>query len=249
MYKVVEVFVKDNEDWAKLQKSETQFRSKEYLVKCAEILRVPVPAVDVEDDEKGLEENTVPGIQDTEADNIPAEFQGLQHSDDTTKDVHDAIQEEDAHESPKDRINNSDYERPRRRAAMKNRDNIKEMVATGILKVNKTDIPKLPTHAWDWNTFRDLVDAEDNITIVRYAVEPAAEDMSWDKTSAPSGNDSPVQTPTSLSPVQAPMEPLQYDDVDSDQYQEDHTRGTPRRSLRLVGDNTNWATYADSGKK
>ena len=132
---------------------------------------------------------------------------------------------------------------------MKNRDNIKEMVATGILKVNKTDIPKPPTHAWDWNTFRDLVDAEDSITIIRSGVEPIAEDVSWDETSAPSEDDSPVQTPTSLSPVQAPMEPLQYDDVDSDQYQEDYIRDTPRRSLRLAGDDTNWVTYDALGKK
>ena len=46
VYKVVEVFIKDDENWAKLQKSETQFRSKEYLVKCAEIFHVPVHAVD-----------------------------------------------------------------------------------------------------------------------------------------------------------------------------------------------------------
>ena len=132
---------------------------------------------------------------------------------------------------------------------MKNRDNIKEMIATGILKVNKTDIPKPPTHAWDWYTFRDLVEDEDNITIIRSMVDPVAEDVPPDETSMSSGNDSPVQTPTSISPIQTPTVPLQFGDVDFDQHQEDHIRDTPRRSQRFVGNNTNWATYDAFGRK
>ena len=132
---------------------------------------------------------------------------------------------------------------------MKNRDNIKEMVAMGILKVNKTDIPKPPTHAWDWNTFRDLVEAEDSITVSRSLVDSVAGDVSWDDTPTSSGNDSPVQTPVSSSPVQVPMEPQQCDDVYSNQHREDYTRDTPRRSLRFVGNNTNWATYDAFGEK
>ena len=132
---------------------------------------------------------------------------------------------------------------------MKNRDNIKEMVATGILKIDKTDTPRPPTHAWDWNTFRDLVDDEDSIMIIRPVADTAAEDVSREETSTSSGNGSPVQTPASLSPVQAPMVPLQFGDVDFDQHQEDYIRDTPRRSSRFIGNNTNWATFAALGKK
>ena len=132
---------------------------------------------------------------------------------------------------------------------MKNRDNIKEMVATGILKVNKTDIPKPPTHAWDWTTFRDLIEAEDSIMVVRSLVNSVAGDMSLDHSLTSSGNNSPIQTPVSLSPVQAPVGPQQGDAVHYDQHRVQYTRDTPRRSLRFVGNNTNWATYDAFGEK
>ena len=161
VYKVVEVFVKDDENWAKLQKSETQFRSKEYLVKCAEIFHVPVPAVDTKDDEKVLEEsdtsdvqenddvsvphvdtdndekllvgNDVPAAQDKDADNIPIQFEELQPCDDKTKDVIQAVPEDDVHDPFEDQTNSSSDQRPRRRAAMRNERNIKEMLAMGVL--------------------------------------------------------------------------------------------------------------------
>ena len=216
VYKVVEVFVKDDENWAKLQKSETQFRSKEYLVKCAEIFHVPAPAVPIEDDEKVLEGNAVPDVQNNDADNIPIESEGLKLGDGKTEDVIEVVQVKDAHKLFEDQANNSNDERPRRRAARKNRHNIQEMVAMGILKVNKTDIPKPPTHAWDWDAFRDLVETEDSITVSRSLVNSVEEDVSLDDSLTSSGNNSPVQTPVSLSPVQSPMGPQQFDEVHYD---------------------------------
>ena len=270
-YKVVEVFTKDDENWAKLQKSEKQFRSKEYLVKCAEIFHVPVPAldtkndenvvegnvdpdvqdnhdipvpaVDTENDEKGLEETAVPIIQETDADNTPTELEGLQPHDDKTKGAFEVIQEEDAHELFEGRPNKSNDERPRRRAARKNRHNIQEMVAMGILKVNKDDIPKLPTHAWDWDAFRELVEAKYIFTVSRSLVKSITEDVSLDDSLISSGNNSSMQTPVSSSPEQSPVEPLQFDDAHYDQHQVMYTQDTPRRSLHFVGNTTNWATY------
>ena len=210
---------------------------------------IPVPAVGTDNDEKVLEENTVPAIQDNDADNTPIEFKGLQPHDDKTKGVIEVVQEEDAHELFEDQTNTSNDERPRRRAAVKNRRNIKEMVATGILKVNKNDNPKPPTHAWDWDTFRDLVEAEDSIMVSRSMVNYVSEDASLDDPLLSSGNNSPVQTPVSLSPIQSPVEPQQFDDVNYDQQRVKYTRDTPRRSLRFVGNNTNWATYDAFGGK
>ena len=132
---------------------------------------------------------------------------------------------------------------------MKNKRNIKEMVAMGVLKVNKTVTPKPPTHAWDWNTFRDLVEAEDSITVSRSLINSVAQDVSLDDSPISSGNNSPVQTPVSLSPVQSPVRPQQYDDVHYEQHRVQYTRDTPRRSLRFVGNNTNWATYDAFGEK
>ena len=145
-----------------------------------------------------MEGNTDLGIQDTEVDITPVKFRGLQPGHDATKDVRDAGQKEDVREPPKDRTISSHYERPNRKAAMKNRENIQEMISTGILKVNKTEIPKTPTHAWNWYTFRDLVEDGDDITIVSSMVDPVAEDVSSDETPMSSGNDSPVQTPKEI---------------------------------------------------
>ena len=247
MYKVVEVFVKYNEDWARLQKSETQFRAKEYLVKCVEILRVPVSTVDIEDDGESFEEDDVPDVQDKAVDKIPVKFDGIQPS--ATKDVHDAEHEEDTHELPDDRTSTSYGERPKRRAAGKSRDNIKEMVAAGILKINRKETPKPPTHAWDWNTFRDLLEAEDSVTIIRSVIDPVVEEVSLDETITSSGTDSPTQTPTPRSPIQVPDEPQQFDDGNPDQNLEDHGRDTPRRSQRFLGNTTNWATFDAFGRK
>ena len=132
---------------------------------------------------------------------------------------------------------------------MKNRNNIKEMVAAGILKIDEADIPKPPTHAWDWDTFRDLIEAEDSITVSRSLVDSVAGDVSLDDPLTSSGNNSPVQTPVSLSPVQSPVRPQQYDDVHYKQHRVQYTQDTPRRSLRFVGNNTNWATYDAFGEK
>ena len=41
LYRVIEVYVKDGENWATIQKHETQFRVKKYQVKFAEIILVP----------------------------------------------------------------------------------------------------------------------------------------------------------------------------------------------------------------
>merc|ERR1712215_289726 len=98
MYKVVEVFNKNDEDWAKLQKSETQFRSKEYLVKCAEILHVPVPTI-IEDEEVHSQENSSHDTQHNKADDTSTEVLEPQSNDYTKEDVYDTVQKE-AHREP-----------------------------------------------------------------------------------------------------------------------------------------------------
>ena len=132
---------------------------------------------------------------------------------------------------------------------MRNERNIKEMLAMGVLKVNKSVTPKPPTHAWNWDTFRDLVEVEDSITVRRSLINSVAQDVSSDDSPILSSNDSPVQTPVSLSPEQSPVRPQQDDDVHYEQHRVEYTQDTPRRSLRFVGNNTNWATYDAFGEK
>ena len=129
--------------------------------------------------------------------------------------MHDTVRKEVDHEPIEKNANNSQYERPRRNAAIKNRDNIREMISAGILKVNKTNIPKPPTHAWNWSTFRDLVDAEDDITIVRFMADPGTESVSREENSP--GTCSPLVNYAPLSPTRTYTEPLHISDGDSDQ--------------------------------
>ena len=123
------------------------------------------------------------------------------------------------------------------------------MLDMGVLKVNKPVAPKPPTHAWNWDAFRDLVEAEDSITVRRSFINSVAQDVSSDDSPISSGSDSPLQTPVSLSPDQSPVRPQQYDDVQYEQHRVEYTQDTPRRSLRFVGNNTNWATYDAFGEK
>ena len=132
---------------------------------------------------------------------------------------------------------------------MRNERNIKEMLAMGVLKVNKSITPKPPTHAWNWDTFQDLVETEDSITVRRSLINSVAQDVSSDDSPISSGNDFPVQTPVSLSPLQSPVRPQQYDDVQHEQHRAEYTQDTPRRSLRFLGNTTNWATYDAFGEK
>ena len=244
MYKVVEVFNKNDEDWAKLQKSETQFRSKEYLVKCAEILHVPVPTI-IEDDEVHLQENSSHDTQHNKADDTSTEVLEPQLNDDTNEDVYDTVQKEADREPEEKIVNNSQYERPRRKAAIRNKNSVKEMISAGVLKTNRTNVPKPPTHAWDWSTFRDLVDAEDDITIVGFMADPHTDNMTGKEDSHEGC--SPVANAAPPSPIQISTDPLRFSDADSEQ--EEYTLDTPRRSLRLMGDQINWATYDAFGRK
>ena len=49
MYKIVDLFNENNECWATLQKSDSQFRAKDYKVKTSEIFSVPVPKLKDQD--------------------------------------------------------------------------------------------------------------------------------------------------------------------------------------------------------
>ena len=245
MYKVVEVFSQNDEDWANLQKSETQFRSKEYLVQCAEILHIPAPTIEIGDDEVRSQENSGHDTQHNKADNTSTEVQGPQLNGDTDKNVHDTIQKEVDREHVEKIVNNSQYERPRRKVAIKNKDSVREMISAGVLKTKNTNTPKPPTHAWDWNTFRDLMDVEDDVTIVGSMADPHTDSVAG-KEDSHEGCSLVTNTPTpNLTPT--PTDPLQISDTDSDQ--EENTPVTPRRSLRLMGDQINWATYDAFGRK
>ena len=210
----------------------------------------PVPTVDTKNEEECLEENVVPTIQETDTGTTSTKLEELQPYDDKTKGVIEVNQEEEVHELLEDQPNNSYDGRPRRGAARKNRKNIQEMVAMGILKVNETDVPKPPTHAWDWNAFRDLLE-EDYIiiTVSRSSVDSIEEDISPDDSLISSATNSPTQTPVHSNPEQSPVEPLESDDAHDDQYQVMYTQDTPRRSSRFIGNTTNWATYDALGKK
>ena len=71
------------------------------------------------------------------------------------------------------------------------------MAAEGILKVNAANNSKPPTHAWDWETFRELIEAEDDITfrspLLRSVTPDEAEDESLNDSLTLSWDNSPEQ--------------------------------------------------------
>ena len=63
MFKVIKVFQKSDEEWAIVQKADSTFRAKEYIVKTTEIFLVPVPPVDVLCDDEGLHDEGEDGLE------------------------------------------------------------------------------------------------------------------------------------------------------------------------------------------
>ena len=196
----------------------------------------------IEDEEEDLEGSSEPHNQHENADKTSDEVLRPPLNDDVVEDVHIVDRREADHEPTKEDATNFRYERPRRTAAARNRDNIKEMISTGILKMNTTSVPKPPTHGWIWTTFRDLVVDEDDIIIVR-----STGDSDVSRTENSAGTYSPLVNYAPPSPSRTSTDPLHTSDMDSDQ--EDYVRDTPRRSLRLQGVHTNWATYDAFGRK
>ena len=157
MYKIVDLFNESNECWATLQKSDSQFRAKDYKVKTSEIFSVPVPKLKDQDTIE-LDEEAQDDSEVTE----PNENQ------DAPNLVDGNSEELDSQHNPTDPTKSNETGRPTRKAAQLARGKVKSWASDGLLKVAVTE-PKhpLPNHAWDWEAFRRLVEEDDDIIVHR----------------------------------------------------------------------------------
>ena len=179
MYKVVELFFKNNESWAKIQKTESQFRAKTYEVKTDEIFPVPGDSLNLNHDEE-LATNDDDKEPSTEDVHTKTADDKVRSDEESNCEVNDTIMSEGLEVSkenpksdcgPENNITGDEtvespyitpYKRGRRQAAIKSSKQFKKLISEGLLMV-RTPTKKLrpPDHAWNWNDFFHLCNMED----------------------------------------------------------------------------------------
>ena len=149
MFKVINIFNRNDENWAIIQKANTSFRAKEYVVKTSEIFHVPGPA-----------------LRDVTEENEP----DLDDGPDNKSEALNVKQEEEIELAKDVTIPKL---RPKREAAVKARKKIQTFEAEGLLKIDTSlDIRDVtvkekkepPSHAWDYDTFINHFEEEIEIT-------------------------------------------------------------------------------------
>ena len=157
MYRVVDLFVKNKEKHAKLQKSETQFRSKIYDAKLSEIFLVPGNISTTEEDDGipvGEEEAMV---EDQETDSINEDLVN-------TENVEDSDDERLPMSTP------APVRLPSRRiprkSAIESSKQLKELISGGLLNIKAAE-KKPPSHGWDWDQFLNMMDYDVTSSISR----------------------------------------------------------------------------------
>ena len=157
MYKITNLFLIGEEEWATINKSEWQLRNKRYDVKISELIPVPkviVTNTPLDDDSS----NIVPQL-DADDSNVAPSI--------VNKPLEDAVD-----------TNKGRHERARRKTAVQADNNRKDMVRNDILNVVSSVKKKhelVPTHGWNYNDWIDLLeladDDEEDVKKVRHYVE------------------------------------------------------------------------------
>ena len=159
MYRIVELFQKNDEPCARLQKTEKQFRAKQYEAKLAEIFLVPGKTVsdqnmlEMELEEK-VDEETM-NAEEAEPSKRADELNNHEEPE-----LYEDIEDKPEEDSPN--LN----KRKRRKAAMKCLKQTKNLISENLLHI-KAPETKLPGHAWDWDLFASLMDEEVVYSIVK----------------------------------------------------------------------------------
>ena len=152
MYKIIEIFPKQDELWANLQKSESQFRSKTYEAKLSELFLVPgIVAANVE--EKTVDETSEPN---------PTNLEGK-----TASQIDNSVEaEEKSFVKETDVEENIDISEPtkrsKRKAAIESSKNIEHLISRGLLNVKVHLQKKPPNHAWDYDVFKSMMEEDDH---------------------------------------------------------------------------------------
>ena len=137
-YRITHVYMKDSEPWAKIQKHESQIRSKEYEVKTAELLQVTDKMMTKE--YEGLSNKY-------EHDENPNENYSTIDTDAQNDEMESR---KDSHGTPK---------QPRKAATIARR-RIKEIATNSVRRIKEFN-RKPPNHAWDYDAFKLMIDEDD----------------------------------------------------------------------------------------
>ena len=204
-YKVVKLFLKNDEKWATIQKCETKFMSKEYDVKFSELFKVPQPRINNFPDIANAEEitdNKEP-VEQIE----PLEFkvsnrkelvtqnrqsrQGQGYPEDVPLvcDMEHKSQgkdciEEDTDKSEEDSEQKQTYsKRPKRKAALKFQDKMKEILP--CLKI-KTDLAAIrSSHGWKYEDWLKEID-DDPYYVTTDQIDVLGDDLDISSEDTPS---------------------------------------------------------------
>ena len=174
LFKIVKLFKREQETWATIQKTEDQFRAKEYDVKAEELL-----PIEESNNYDTNDEITEAEIINDHADNKDT---GLSH---TSSNVMDAYNVDQSHRHQQV----APAKRPARESANQAKCRNKELADHKVLAIETTKITP-PKHAWEWQSFVDMIDMEDLCTIRRTKKNPTSittlpettseEDLQWD---------------------------------------------------------------------
>ena len=161
MYKITDIFNKQDERWAKLQKTETQFRAKEYEVKQSEI----IPIIDAQGNDRDYLDDTV--IEIASSSPTSGKDSTRFKNPDTDQDVTGSDVECATVRHKNSEVTHYNGVRPQRKTAAESRAKITDLAAQGLLNI-KSDPKnvklknKTPTHAWEWDDFNALCNMDND---------------------------------------------------------------------------------------
>ena len=191
-YKIINLYLKNGEPWATLLKTDSQFRSKEYKAKVAELF--PIPGFEKADPSKPTEicDNELPASNNKESEIISCQPKSptLPHN---SKEVAQSYVDK----TPTSR---DVTERPRRKAAENARNAIKQMMTDSVFITQAIKTPP-PKHAWDWNTYYDITLDDPDLVRIHEKALPKDDDSVRDLDSLDpelSWDDSPEQMEVSF---------------------------------------------------
>ena len=210
VYKVTDLFQKNEENWAIIQKCETKFMSKEYKVKISEIFKLPENK-DIKKDEPPEDdtvvirqhENRLQSVEDTLQRETPSSNKKSlvseeKESDDSHED--DSSVPEDNGDITESVINSRP---PKRKAALKFNKKLKELIP--CLRIQHSIDIKPPAHGWKYDDWvKDIDDDDEDLSYEPYheQAQPKPEVDDYQPLESPFGkvlnslDDLSFQTPT-----------------------------------------------------
>ena len=175
MYRIVDIFQKQGEQWAFIQKTEKQFRSKKYEIKLSEVFLVPGGTghrLDPQEHESDTTEKEVPLYSDENTVSTNEHASTKENKQDRQAGAINipTLSSEDAHQS-------HESVRKPRKAAIKCSAQVQDLVSRKLLNI-KTSGKKQepPRHAWNYDQFCLLLEEHSVVSSRCSPVENGQED-------------------------------------------------------------------------